>query len=180
MACPADYVCDGRYPYYPRANSNAFAGFLSIGMSCSGSDGSIGLDSRCSASGTANGSAEARFEIDQTDNWTLSLTGQGFGPWLTGDIGAELFDSNMSSVHQWSKTWSDDHMFTLSSTGTFSCGTYYLYLWASGSACAIYGEPDSANVWIQAQVQSIPAPGVLLLGGIGLGLVRWFRGRSVL
>jgi hypothetical protein len=177
MACPDDYVWDGHDYTYPRASATATADFLSVGMDCGANDGLMGLDERCDTSATANGSASAHFLISQTDSWTLTLSGLGTGPWLTGDMGAELFDSNMSSLHRWTRTWSDDHTFRLSSTDTFASGTYYLYLWASGSACAIYGEPDSANVQITAQIQCVPAPGVLLLGGIGAGLAGALRKR---
>jgi hypothetical protein len=184
-ACPDDYVWPTNGgALYPSCSCDASADFLSLNIDCGTSHGQLGWDDRCSVGAYSQGSAEGRFEISQTDNWTLLLSGEGTGPWLSGDIGAQLFDSNMSLLREWDKTWDSDHWFRLSSTDTFASGTYYLYLTASGSAYSSRDENDSAGVWINAQIQCAPAPvpvpGALLLGGIGVGLVRWFRGRRAL
>jgi hypothetical protein len=179
-AGPDDYVWPTNgYARYPSGSADASADFLSLNVSCDTSDGWLTMSGGYASSAYSEAHTEARFEINQTDNWTLMLSGQGNGPWINGDIGAQLFDSNMSLVQEWDKTWTAgglaERWFTLSSTDTFACGTYYLHLTAWGSACATYGEPDHTRVWINAQVMPIPAPGALLLAGIGLGCLRRLR-----
>jgi hypothetical protein len=176
-AGPDGYVwIPGEYPEYPRATSAAQANSLGLNIDCYGNHGAVGDDMRCSVNAYAEASAEARFEIAETDSWVLSLSGWGSGPWVSGDISASLFDANLSLVQEWGKTWYfADHAFMLSATDTFSSGTYYLYLTAWGSALSTNSEADSADVWIKACVTPIPAPGAIPLVGLGLCLLRLLR-----
>ncbi len=169
---------------YPRGSSQASTGFLSVdaGSSAHSWAWGAGPPEAWSASAEANAGAEARFEVNQTDSWVLSLSGFGVGMWVAkGDISAALFDSSMSLVREWHKTLIDDGSFGLSSNAVFSGGTYYLYLMASSRAYTVMQNDDDADfAQLRAQISPIPAPGALVLGGVGAAWVGWLRRRRAL
>ncbi|MGD2094306.1 MAG: hypothetical protein PVH77_04780 [Phycisphaerales bacterium] len=182
-------------------NTNIFVGGASQGiadfLSIQAANTALYIASNGSSSSTISldSSAIAEFEVSMATPWTLDIgfTGQNFPissiPATTDMLMlVSIYDSAMNPYSEFKHTY-DASLFAIDENdgGTFDPGTYFLTLEISiNNIFTLLETPSSGSSYtlggITAEITSaiIPAPGAILLGSIGIGLVGWLRRRRTI